>query len=340
MPNLPPVKRFVSDTEARIYRIPCRVFAGLTVRVYLVLGAGPPTLIDAGSGQGKSTPQILAGLEAVRSEFGEPFSLEDVERLLFTHGHSDHTGGAARLARLSGAKIGIHPLDARVLTAPMERMIVGNRRRLEFFHRAGVEPPLREKLNDAYHLPSDPSEPLSVDLELDDGVTLDGIRVIHTPGHSPGHVCLAVGDVVICGDHILARTIPQQWPESFMPYTGLGHYFDSLEKLRRAGPFSLALAGHEPAITNVEKRIDQIRAAQLRRLDRVMELFGESDRPLTIYEVARRLHQETSGFYLVLALADVGARVEFLYQRGRLAVANLDEIRRDDQPPYRYTLAP
>ena len=62
MPNLPNVKRFVTPGGVRIYRIPCRVFEYLTARVYLLVGAGPPTLVDTGSGQGQCTDQILAGL--------------------------------------------------------------------------------------------------------------------------------------------------------------------------------------------------------------------------------------------------------------------------------------
>ena len=71
MPKLPPVKRFEASNGVRVYRIPCQVFDYLSARVYLLLGAGPPTLVDTGSGQGESTAQILAGLKTVRTEFGE-----------------------------------------------------------------------------------------------------------------------------------------------------------------------------------------------------------------------------------------------------------------------------
>jgi hypothetical protein len=42
------------------------------------------------------------------------------------------------------------------------------------------------------------------------------------------------------------------------------------------------------------------------------------------------------GFQAMLALTDVGARVEYLDQRGLLAIANLDEVDGDDSPVYRY----
>ena len=71
MPHLPPVSRFESNTGVRIYRIPCRVFETLSARVYLLLGAGPVTLVDTGSGLELCNRDILAGLETVRREFGE-----------------------------------------------------------------------------------------------------------------------------------------------------------------------------------------------------------------------------------------------------------------------------
>jgi hypothetical protein len=41
----------------------------------------------------------------------------------------------------------------------------------------------------------------------------------------------------------------------------------------------------------------------------------------------------------VLAVTDVGSRVEYLQQRGELTVANLDEIERDENAVYRYCTA-
>ncbi len=336
MPRLPAVKRFVSNTGVRIYRIACQAFAGLTVRAYLLLGAGPPTLIDTGSGRDHSTEQLLAGLDAVRTEFGESIGVGDVERILITHGHVDHVGGVADLLPHTDAMVGIHPLDARVLTAFRQRSVLGNRRRLAFFRRAGVHPGLIEKLNAAYAIPGQKTDPVPVALALDDGVQLDGLQIIHTPGHAPGHVCIAVGDVLLAGDHILARTIPQLWPETTAPYNGLGHYLESLEKIRRAGPFTIVLAGHEPPVDDIPHRIEQIENAHRRRLGRVVDAVAEAQGPLTIADVTRRLYPNISGFYLVLALCDVGARVEYLHQRGRLDVANLDEIENEPDPAFQY----
>ena len=76
---LPAVQRFVASTGARIYRLPCEAFPDLIAFAYLVLEAGVPTLVDTGSGYGDSNAQLLAGLEAVRTDFGEPIGLARLE---------------------------------------------------------------------------------------------------------------------------------------------------------------------------------------------------------------------------------------------------------------------
>ena len=120
MPVLPPVKKFVSQTGVRIYRIPCQVLPALSARVYLLLGAGPPTLVDTGSGLEMSTRHILAGVETVRREFNEPIHLGDIGRIMISHGHTDHVGGLPDLLPLTAAQVAIHPLDREVITSNRE----------------------------------------------------------------------------------------------------------------------------------------------------------------------------------------------------------------------------
>src|SRR5262249_30099360 len=89
-PVLPEVRRFESSTGVRIYRITCDAFPGLTTNIYLLLEAGPLTLVDTGTGFGDANQQLLEGIEKVKSEFGEPVSVGDIRRIIITHGHIDH----------------------------------------------------------------------------------------------------------------------------------------------------------------------------------------------------------------------------------------------------------
>ena len=96
MPVLPPVKKFLSNLGVRIYQIPCQVFETLSARVYLLLGAGPPTLVDAGSSLKSSIRQILAGVETVRDEFGERVGLGDIRRITRSATATWTTSGACQ----------------------------------------------------------------------------------------------------------------------------------------------------------------------------------------------------------------------------------------------------
>src|SRR5579884_2452575 len=141
---------------------------------YLIAG-DEPTLIDCGSSEGY--PQLVASL---RDAGYEP---RDITRVLATHGHWDHLSAAARLQSESAARLFIHPADR----VAVER---GDPDRTSAFLYGKPFPPAR------------------VDGELAEGDALEinglTLRVLHTPGHSPGSVCFTteVGGLklLIAGD--------------------------------------------------------------------------------------------------------------------------------------------
>lgn len=337
MSALPAVRKFVANNGVRIYRIPCQVFETLTARVYLLIGIDRPTLVDAGSGTSLSTRHILDGIEAVRREFGEPIRAADVRRIIVSHGHIDHIGGLSSLLQaMPDADVAIHALDQKAVTSHREYLVAGNSRLSAFFREAGVDPKRRAELLKVSHFGGLCLPPVKVSLTLTDGQMLDGLRIIHTPGHSPGHICIAIDNILLSADHILARTVPQQWPESVGAYTGIGHYLESLDKIARMPGIELTLAAHEQSISDVYGRINSIRGAHERRLERLLTTLGKAARPLSVAEISHELYPDVTGFRALLAITDVGARIEYLHQHARLAIDNLDAVEHDEQPVYRY----
>lgn len=339
MIELPPITCHRTSTGVAVYRIPCEAFPGFIAYAYLVLEAGPPTLIDTGSGYNHSNEHLLGGLASLRELFGVTIEVKDIKRIILTHGHIDHFGGLSSVVELTDAEVCIHELDRRVLTAYDERVIVATKGLRVYLQRAGVEREFQLKLMEYYGFSKKHVRSVEVDRILADGQVLDGMRFIHTPGHCPGQVCIAMGDVLISADHILERTTPHQSPESIMAYTGLGHYLESLDRVAAQGGFDLALGGHEGPIYDVYKRIGAIRDSHQRKLDRVLDLIRDADAPLTISDISKQMYPTIKGFNILLGLEEVGAHVEYLDQHGHLRVTNLDEVETEDNPALRYRVA-
>jgi glyoxylase-like metal-dependent hydrolase (beta-lactamase superfamily II) len=310
------------------------VFPNFIGYAYLVLADGVAALLDAGSGFGDSTAHLLAGFDQVNERFGETVAPGNLTRIIITHGHIDHFGGLTTLCRHTKAPIGIHELDRRVLQNYEERLVIASKNLRIFLERAGVEQERQDDLMVMYTMGKHLFHSVEVDFTIHDGDELDGLfRFFHTPGHCPGQVCIQVEDILFTADHVLSRTTPHQAPESITRYTGLGHYLDALATVAEIQGVRLALGGHEEPITDLPARIEAIRASHQRKLDRVLEICRQ---PATVQDVAHKLFSDVRGYDVLLALEEAGAHVEYLYDRGALALDNLDEVATAENPALRY----
>jgi glyoxylase-like metal-dependent hydrolase (beta-lactamase superfamily II) len=152
----------------------------LRVKAHAILAGDGVTLID--SGYAGSLPRIERSLADLGRTVG------DVRRVVCTHGHPDHAGGARALADL-GIEVLIHPADAANLEIGFTDAVRRPSRGRIF---AAMTPPLQSftPLHDGDGLP-----------------VLGGLDVIHTPGHTPGSVCLfaPAHGVLFVGDALQRR---------------------------------------------------------------------------------------------------------------------------------------
>ena len=107
-----------------------------------------------------------------------------IEKILLTHGHFDHIGAVPELKLKTKAEVWIHPFDADMLIDPSKNL-------------------------SAYvnvHFSMQPADGL-----FKDGMSIrlgsSEIRVIHTPGHSPGSVCFYCDGFLIAGDTLFRDSI-------------------------------------------------------------------------------------------------------------------------------------
>lgn len=330
-----PVTRQEIEGGIRIYRIPVRAFPTLIANVYVVIAGDYVALIDTGSGIGESDTDLRMGMDALRDLWNERLTWSDLDRIIITHAHIDHRGGLGFVRCLTDAPIAVHELDRRVLVNYEERLVLTSFRLAIFLHRAGVPVEKRAALMQMYSWNKERLHSVEVADVLRDGDLLDGIfQVYHTPGHCPGQVCLRIGDVLLTADHILPHTSIFLSPESLTASTGVDHYLQALRKIAVVPGVRLALGGHEEPMRDLYGSIARIEQAQQQRIERVLQVCAT---PRSIADLTNTLYPDVGGYDALLALQKVGAYVEYLDQRGLLAIDNLDEVIADEQvaPCYR-----
>lgn len=332
-----PVTRFEAQDGIRIYRIPVRVFPHLIANCYVVLAGAYSALIDSGSGLGDSDADLRQGFAALRSEWSEALDWADLRRIVITHGHIDHHGGLGMLRQLTNAPIAIHELDRRVLVNHAERLTLSSLQVGNFLRNAGVSAEQRATLLEMYNWSKGMFQSVEVADTLRDGDTLDDLfRIHHTPGHCSGQVCLQLGDVLLSADHVLPHTALFLAPESLTASTGVDHYLHSLRRVATIPGIRLALGGHEEPIDDFYDCIIRVEEQQRFRIERVFAACAE---PHTIAEITNAIYPQITGYDSLLALQKVGAYVEYLDQRGLLAITNIGDVAADEGAAPRYRQA-
>ncbi|MCA9921505.1 MAG: MBL fold metallo-hydrolase [Anaerolineales bacterium] len=331
------IKRFETSTGRLIYTFPVQSFPGLVNNIHIITDGEQRILVDCGSGTPQANDDLLAGITAVSEHHDPSITLDNLDTILITHGHIDHFGGLPFVRQYTNAPVGIHVLDRRVLSNHEERVVFASNRLEIFLEESGVSAKHRQELMQVYLFSKNYYRSFPVQFLLEEGIpTVGEIGVYHVPGHCPGQVCLMVDDIMLTADHILSRITPHQAPESITNNMGLGHYLNSLTKIEQVGGIRLALGGHEEPMGDVYGRIRAIKQSHDKRLNKILDICTT---PKSIADISRDLFGRVGSYHILLALEETGAHVEYLYQRGELIAANLDEIETTSHPVVQYIRA-
>ena len=185
---------------------------------YLVADSGTSAavLIDPGADGGRI-------VEAVTS------AKVDLGAIWVTHAHLDHVGGIAEVKRHFDVPVFLHPDDLMLYR-------------------------LADRQAAAYGLPFDtPPEPEKAFAE-GDVLTLGTLRfrVMHAPGHAPGHVVIHGHGVAFCGDCVFAGSIGR----TDLPMSDARALAHSIERIVDLAPETVLYPGHGPQTTIERELVD------------------------------------------------------------------------------------
>lgn len=280
--HLPPVQ-----LPAGVARIPLPLVGSPLrhINAYVLKGDDGYILVDCGW----ESADVLEALQAGLRDLG--IALGDVRTLIVTHFHADHYGLASTLVRLGQMRLLMHRLDWLYLddyyrdpdgiarhTEEWLRLhgwthqqTVGEERALDLLRRMELVAPNRF-LNDGEEV----------------RVSGTSYRVVWTPGHTSGHLCLHARDqqMLLSGDHVLDPISPNvslwRWEDGNV----LGDFLDSLRKVA-ALDADLVLPAHGTPFRGLQRRVSELFAHHEEREAAVVAaLHGGA---LTAGDVARAL---------------------------------------------------
>ena len=304
------------EVAAGIWKITLPIpFPLRTVNLYILTGADGWAMVDTGMGMPAARIAFKEGLQHAG------LSINNLQTIVLSHDHPDHIGLSGELQEHSGATVYMHPIDASSMdifwrNARPEWFATAS----DFFKQHGMpneqswfSQARAGQMKDVLSVP--PREAITL---VEDGQTLallgEQYRVIWTPGHSDGHICLfrKRDGVFLAADHILPRITPNVG--LFSQYdrpNPLGDYLDSLRKVEHL-PATIVLPGHGEPFTNLAGRVNEIIEHHKQREAEILHLL--ESHPQHAYQLSEQLfgHRLMDTESRRMAVAETLSHLEYL----------------------------
>lgn len=286
---------------------------------YVVKSAsGRDLLIDTGFNRPECMQALLEGMRSL------DMTAQNTDVFL-THLHADHTGNAFTLQGM-GSRVLMGTLDHDRMIRSREENWQPARDRTAQEGMTPEEVPVVFQHNPGILYGPEPFDVFPVEQGMELAYGGHTFEAVHTPGHTPGHICLYDRNekIMFLGDHVLFDITPNicAW---YGVSDSLGDYLNSLEKIR-AFDISVALPAHRnTSDLTVAERIDDLLIHHERRLCLTEEIINAHP-GLTAYEIAAKLKwrircdswEDFPPGQKYFALGETIAHVDHLLQREKL----------------------
>ena len=296
---------------------------GFNANVYLIkLENSESILVDAGP----NAPQALDTLEATIKK--AEVSWNSIKHILVTHGHYDHYSFAAQIVERSGAQVWVHPADKHKLTNASDNPFFVNQEAVfPFLEKLGVQKAKIASLIEEVITSERGYKPLpeSCISSLSQGTDLRfpglTIKVIHTPGHSPGSCCfqLVENGAVFTGDTLLTHITPNPIFDIYGEERDLSlvRLQESMTKIRRLRA-SRAYPGHGKPILEIDRAIDRQFSRMTKRCEQVLQILGT--KCIDTFSIANELFPSGGRYHTWLALSETLGHLGWLRIQKRVRI--------------------
>lgn len=270
-------------------------------------------------------PENLHRWEEFLHSIGRGFP--DLATVIGTHLHYDHIGLAEEFVARSGAALVMHEREAEALARAAAALAAGDVAAASR-HRRSYTEMTRPRLKE-FGVPATRWEELLVPPErptlgevqrrVRGGEALPiparEVRVLETPGHTGGHMCLVeeATEVFFSADHVLPGINSGVGLGGPSPTNPLADYLRSLERVAEFDSYTVA-PGHEYRFRGLVERAERLRAHHLRRTRQVEAAMTDAT---TVWEIARKVtwsdgFENLRSYKLASALSQVAMHMEYV----------------------------
>jgi len=291
---------------------------------------GKKVIIDSGLNMGNWSKVFFTTL----AENG--YSISDVDYCIITHIHTDHIGLIKKFKKKNpDLKLLMHDITHRILKWETDKTKADEYREeaikvANLMIKYGISEEQGKHVVEFLTLWPNYLQYQEPDQLIHDGeIILSDLKILWTPGHSFGHICIFDNKkgYLFSGDHILSRITPHignfvissalrnEFEDQHFDNI-LNHYLKSLEKIDNLNP-KVIFPAHQDVIYEPHKRIQEIRDHHENRLNEILAIL--QDKTLTPFKVSQiHFGTELDEINSYMALSEILGHLTYLEYQGRV----------------------